>query len=71
MCSTCSLDINCAKASDENGGPLSVDSVLGGPYREMSDLILFVTGSVALDETLYRKGYLLNVSAMRIYSVLL
>ena len=67
----CSLDINCAKASEENSGPLSVDSVLGGPYCEMSDLILFVTDSAALGETLYRKGYLLNVSAMRIYSVLL
>ena len=67
----CSLDINCVKASDENGHALSVDSVLGGPYCEMSDLILLVTGSAALDETLYRKGYLLNVSVMRIYSVLL
>ena len=71
MCSMCSLDINCAKASDEKGGPLSVDSVLGGPYCDISDLILLVTGSAALEETLYRKGYLLKVSAMRIYSVLL
>ena len=66
MCSMCSLDMNCAKASDEKGGPLSVDSVLGGPYCDISDLILSVTGSAALDETLYRKGYLLKVSAMRI-----
>ena len=71
MCSMCSLDMNCAIASDENGGPLSVDSVLGDPYCEMSDLILLVTDSAALDETLCRKGYLLNVSAMRIYSELL
>ena len=37
-----------------------------GPYCDISDLILLVTGSAALDETLYRKGYLLKVSAMRI-----
>ena len=41
MCSFC---MNWVKASDENGGPLSVDRVLGGPYYEMSDLILWVTG---------------------------
>ena len=35
MWSVCSFCINLVKASDENGGPLSVDSVVGGPYREM------------------------------------
>ena len=49
MCSFC---INWAKTSDENGGPLSVDSVLGGPYCEKSDLILHVIGPAALDEIL-------------------
>ena len=49
LCVQCvSLDINCAKASDGNGGSLSVDSVLGGPYCEMSDLILLVTGFCCL-----------------------
>ena len=43
--------MNWVKA-DENGGPLSVDRVLGGPYCEMSDLILCVIGSAALDEIL-------------------
>ena len=68
MCSFC---IKWAKASNENGGPLSVDSVLGGPYCEISDLILCAIGSAALDEILERNGYLLNVCAMRRYSVLL
>ena len=52
MWSMCSFCMNWVKASDENGGPLSVDSVLGGPYCEMNDLILCVIGSAALDEIL-------------------
>ena len=52
MWSRCSFCINWAKASDENGDPLSVDSVLAHSYCEMNDLILCVIGSVALDESL-------------------
>ena len=54
-----------ANVSEENGGPLSVERVLGGPYCEISGLTLSITGSAAFEVTLYRKGYLQNVSAMR------
>ena len=49
MCCCC---MKLVKASEENGGPLSVDNLLGGPYCEISALILSVTGSAALDDTL-------------------
>ena len=38
MCWMCSCCMNLANASDENGGPLSVESLLQGPYWEISDL---------------------------------
>ena len=63
--------MNWVKASDENGHPLSLEGVLGGPYCEMSDLILCITGSAALDHLVEKRWYLLNVSAVRRYSVLL
>ena len=52
MCSMCCCCMNLAKVSEENGGPLSVESLLGGPYCEISDLSLSVTGSDAFDDTL-------------------
>ena len=52
MCSMCSCCMNLANVSEENGGPLSVESLLGGPYWEISDLNLCVTGSVTFEEIL-------------------
>ena len=40
---------NFVKASDENGGPLSVDSILGGPYCEIIDLVPWVNDSAAFN----------------------
>ena len=40
-----------ANVSEENGGPLSVDRLLGGPYCEISDLSLILTGSAAFEVT--------------------
>ena len=65
MCLMCCWCMNLANVSEENGGLLSVESLLGGPYCEISDLRLSVTGSAAFDDNLYRKGYLQKVSAMR------
>ena len=48
MCLMCCYCMNLANDSEENGGPLSVESLLGVPYCEISDLSLSVTGSVAL-----------------------
>ena len=45
---------NFLNASEENGGPLSVVSLLGGPYWKISDLIFFAIGSAAFDEILYK-----------------
>ena len=44
MCWSCK---NFLIASEENGGPLSVVSLLGGPYWEISNLIFFTVGSAA------------------------
>ena len=52
MCLMCSCCMNLANVSEENGGPLSVQSLLGGPYWEMSDLNLCVIGSAAFEEIL-------------------
>ena len=52
MCSMFCCCMNLANDSEENGGPLSVKSLLGGPYCEISDLSLSVTGSAAFDDTL-------------------
>ena len=48
----CSGYMKLANASEENGGPLSVESLLGGPYWEMSNLNLSVIGSAAFEDTL-------------------
>ena len=42
MCSMCSLDINCAKALDENGGPLSVDRVFAERVCDENMLVVVV-----------------------------
>ena len=52
MCLMCCCCMNLANISEENGGPLSVESLLGGPYCEISDLSLSVTGSAAFEVTL-------------------
>ena len=63
---------NLANVSEENGDPLSVVSLLLGPYWELSGLIFFVIGSAACDEIFfYKYGYLLTVSTIGRYSVLL
>ena len=56
MCSMCCCCMNLVNVSEENGGPLSVESLLGGPYCEISDLSLIVIGSAAFEVTLYRRG---------------
>ena len=71
MCLMCSCCMNLVNVSEENGGPLSVESLLGDPYWEMSDLNLGVIDSATFEDILYRNGYLQKVSAMRRYSVLL
>ena len=48
----CSCCMNLANVSEENGGLLSVESLLGGPYWEMSDLNLCVIGSVTFEDIL-------------------
>ena len=53
MCSFC---LHLVNTSDANGGPLSIDSLLGGPHCEISYLIFWVIGSAAFDEILYRYG---------------
>ena len=52
MCSMCCCCMNLANVSEENGGLLSVGSLLGGQYCEISGLSLSVTGSAAFDDTL-------------------
>ena len=52
MCSMCCCCMNLANVSEENGGPLSVETLLGGPYSEMTDLSLSVIGSAAFEDTL-------------------
>ena len=52
MCSMCCCCMSLANVSEENGGPLSVERLLGGPYCEISNLSLSVTGSAAFEVTL-------------------
>ena len=54
MCSMCSCCMNLANVSEENGGLLSVESLLGGPYWKMSDLNLSVTSSAAFEDIFCR-----------------
>ena len=61
-------DRNFVRAS-EMGGLLLVDNRFGGPYWEISCWEFLVCAT--LEEVWYMKGYLLNVSAMRRYSLLL
>ena len=63
--------MNLAMAYEEKGGLLSVDNLFDSQYWEMSCCSFWMTGSAALEDILYMRGYLLNVSAMRTYSFLL
>ena len=71
MWSICWSCKNCLNASEENGGPLSVVSLFGGPYWEISDLIFFTIGSAGFDKILYKNGHFLKLSTIRRYSALL
>ena len=53
------------RASDENGGPLSENSLFGGPHWEIKFCSFLIMESADLEEVWYMKGYLLKVSAMR------
>ena len=59
---------NSVSSSEANGGPLSVDRNVGGPYWEMSSSRLVHRDWVLLDVTLYMKGYLLKVLQIMRYS---
>ena len=59
---------NSASSSEANGGPLSVDSDVGGPYWEMSSSRHVHRDWALLDVTLYMKGYLLKALQIMRYS---
>ena len=61
-----------ANVSDEKGGPLSDDRLLGYPYCEVSwlSLLIMVSPVLLFFVTLKMKGYLLNISATNKYSLL-
>ena len=56
-------------SSEANGGPLSVYSMQGSPYWEMSSCRCMDSHWVDLVDTLYKKGYLINRSQMLRYSL--
>ena len=60
---------NLARISDKKGGLLLVKSHLGGPYCDIQSCKCFMSISVVLECVLWMKGYLLNVSAIRRYSL--
>ena len=56
------------RASDENGGPLSVKNLFGGPYLEIRLCIFHMMESADFEDVWYMKGYLLKVSVTTGYS---
>ena len=59
---------NSASSSDANGGPLSVDSDIGGPCCEMRSSRCMHKDWADLDIALKTKGDLLKLSQMIRYS---
>ena len=55
---------NSVSSSEAKGGPLSVDSDIGGPYWEMSSSRCVHRNWADFKVTLYMKGYLLKASHM-------
>ena len=62
---------NFGRVSDENGGQLSVKILLGRPYWEIKICSFQMMDSADLDDFFCTKGYLLKVSEMKKYSLLL
>ena len=71
MWSTLWYNRNLAEGSEANGGPLSVIKHLRIPYCEKSCVNLHITVSAVFVDILKVKGYLLNISAIRRYSLFL
>ena len=63
--------MNLLNASDEKGGPLSIDKHLRVQYCENSCVNLCATLSPVLVDILKVKGYLLNILAINRYSLVL
>ena len=62
---------NFLRASDENGGPLSVKNLFGGLYWEIRICSFHMMEFADFEDVWYMKGYLLKVSATRRYSLVL
>ena len=60
---------NLLRASNENGDPLSVKNLFGGPYWEIKFCSVQMMESADLEIIWYTKGYLLKVCDEAIFFV--